>query len=51
MEASLKREMQTASEEKDKFVKEFSEEDYDYIVSGWQVGFHHQCSTACHFRV
>jgi len=36
MEASLKREMQTASEEKDKFVKEFSEEDYDYIVSGWQ---------------
>jgi len=37
MEASLKRELQTASEEKEKFVNEFSEEDYDYIVTGWQV--------------
>jgi hypothetical protein len=37
MEASLKRELQTAGEEKEKFVKEFSEEDYDYIVTGWQV--------------
>lgn len=36
MEASLKRELQAASEEKDNFIKEFSEEDYNYIVNGWQ---------------
>ena len=37
MEASLKRELQTASEGREKFIKEFSEEDYNYIVNGWQV--------------
>ncbi len=41
MEASLKRELQTASKEKETFIKEFSEEDYNYIVNGWQVGYSH----------
>lgn len=37
MEASLRRELETAAKERDRFVKEFSQQDYDYIVNGWQV--------------
>ena len=41
-EQCLKRELATAEEDKSGFIKEFSEADFDAIVSGWKV---------CHSRV
>lgn len=37
MEASLQKELERTTADRSKFVSEFSEEDYNYIVSGWQV--------------
>lgn len=37
MEASLTRELAEIANDTEGFVKEFSEEDYQYITSGWQV--------------
>lgn len=39
METSLRKELEVARAEKEGFVAEFSEHDFDYIVNGWQVGF------------
>ncbi len=36
-EASLRRELDDANRQQAQFVKDFSQEDYDYIVHGWQV--------------
>ena len=36
-EKCLKRELATAEQDKASFVKEFSQADYDAIVSGWKV--------------
>lgn len=38
MESSLQKELERTRADKEKFVAEFSEEDYNYIVNGWQVG-------------
>ena len=37
MQVSMERELKLTTQDKAKFVAEFSEEDYDYIVNGWQV--------------
>lgn len=39
MEACLRTELQRANEEKENFVAEFSEEDYNYIATGWEVRY------------
>lgn len=37
METSLQKELDRTKQDKDKFVSEFSENDYDDIINGWQV--------------
>ena len=36
-EQCLKREVATAEKDKDGFIKEFSEADFDAVVGGWKV--------------
>lgn len=36
-EQCLQREVATAEKDKDGFIKEFSEADYDAVVGGWKV--------------
>ena len=38
MESSLQKELERTKEDKEKFVREFSEDDYNDIITGWQVG-------------
>ena len=37
METSLQNELERTKQDRDEFVKEFSEADYNDIISGWQV--------------
>ncbi len=38
MEMSLQKELDRTKHDKEKFISEFSEADYNDIISGWQVG-------------
>lgn len=49
MKESLERELELTTQDKDKFIAEFSQEDFDYIVSGWQVSFCSKLSHHPHF--
>ena len=37
MKDCLERELEKTTKDKEKFVSEFSSDDFDYLVSGWQV--------------
>ena len=43
-EECLARELQQIQEHRTEFVKDFSQTDYDALVTGWQVGRHPCCS-------
>ena len=38
METCLQKELDRTKQDKEKFVSEFSESDYNDIITGWQVG-------------
>ena len=47
METSLQKELERTKQEKESFVKEFSEADFNDIINGWQVGNASKSGSLC----